>query len=80
MVKIISISVSDEHKKILDDMELSPSGLFKQRMEQLKDESQIYNQKIEQFQRAIKFLGNEINQRNLEIDKLNDEIKELKKQ
>lgn len=70
MVKIISISVSDEHKKILDDMELSPSGLFKQRMEQLKQESEIYNQKLEQLQAAIGAYGKLVNEKNTEIETL----------
>lgn len=75
MVKIISISVSDEHKKILDDMELSPSGLFKQRMEQLKQESSIYNQKIEQMQQAIGNLGKEVNNRQELIEKYEEILK-----
>jgi len=50
MVHRICISVSDEHMKLIDDMQLSPSGLFKQRMEDLKEESYNFNRKIDLLQ------------------------------
>jgi len=69
MTKIISISVSDEHKKLLDDMELSPSGLFKQRMEQIKEDSFNYNNKMNLLQRAREAMEKEMQNINSELDK-----------
>lgn len=58
MVKVISISLSDADKKLLDDMELSPSGLFKQKMQDVRENS--YN-----FETRIKILeGNILNLQN----------------
>lgn len=53
MVKQLCISVSDEHKLLIDDMGFSPSGLFKQRMEQVKQESENYNAKIDILKASI---------------------------
>lgn len=46
MTKIISISITDDDKALIDDMELSPSGLFKQKMQEIRDNSFNYATKL----------------------------------
>jgi hypothetical protein len=52
MTKIISISVSDADKVLIDDMELSPSGLFKQKMQEIRDNSFNYATKLNKLMEA----------------------------
>ena len=46
MTKIISISLTDADKALIDDMELSPSGLFKQKIQEVRDSSINYATKL----------------------------------
>jgi len=56
MTKIISISVSDYDKLLIDTMELSPSGLFKQKCQEIRDNSRNYESKLQGLIRANKEL------------------------
>lgn len=53
MVKIISISLTETEKKFLDDMELSPTGLFKQKLKEVMENSYNYQNKLEVREAAI---------------------------
>lgn len=52
MTKIISISMTDADWLLINDMELSPSGLFKQKMQEIRDNSINYSTKLEKLIKA----------------------------
>ena len=49
---VISISVSEADKMLIDDMELSPSGLFKQKIQEIRDNSFNYSTKLNKLIQA----------------------------
>lgn len=69
MTKIISISVSDADKEFLELMELSPSGLFKQKVAEVREISFNYNEKLKVRENAIMRLNEEISKLNAIIEK-----------
>ena len=56
MTRIISISMTDADKLLIDDMELSPSGLFKQKIQEVRDNSFNYANKMGNLQKVVKEL------------------------
>lgn len=50
MAKIISISITEEEKQYLDDMELSPTALFKQKLLELMTSSRAQAKRIRQLE------------------------------
>lgn len=53
MTKIISISLADGDKEFLELMELSPSGLMKQKIDDVKKNSINYQNKIAIYEQTI---------------------------
>lgn len=52
MVKRLCISVSDEDAEFLEVMHFSPSGLIKQRIEEIKRDSANYQDKVKALEGA----------------------------
>lgn len=69
MTKRLCISVSDDDASFLEIMQLSPSGLLKQRIMQIKEDSTNYKNMIAEREKAIKFLGDEVRRLNEIIEK-----------
>jgi len=66
MVKRLCISVTDEDAEFLDLMQLSPSGICKQRIEEIKRDSRNYQDKLKMLEGARDALQKKI----AEYDKL----------
>lgn len=66
MVKRLCISVTDEDAEFLDLMQLSPSGICKQRIEQIKQDSSNYQNKL----KALEGARDALQKRVLELDEL----------
>jgi len=66
MVKRLCISVSDEDADFLDLMQLSPSGICKQRIEEIKRDSKNYQDKLKALEGAREVMARKI----AEYDKL----------
>jgi len=60
MANIISISLSDEDLALLKDYELSPSGLFKQKMKEIRDNALNYGKDKQELQTKITKQANRI--------------------
>lgn len=52
MVKRLCISISDEDFAFIDIMQLSPSGIFKQRLDQIRKDSANYQDKLKALEGA----------------------------
>jgi len=66
MVKRLCISVTDEDAEFLDVMQLSPSGICKQRIEEIKRDSRNYHDKLKILEGARDAMAKKI----AEYDKL----------
>ncbi len=53
MVRILSVSVSEEDKVMLDDMELSPSGLLKQKLGEVRQNSLNFKNRVLDLEQNI---------------------------
>lgn len=60
MTRRLCISVTDEEAEFLESMQLSPSGLLKQRILEIKRDSTNYKNMIAERERAISVLQNKI--------------------
>ncbi len=54
MTKIRSISVSDEEDAFIELLNLSPSGIFKQRLAEIKQNSDNFAKQVLEFEQKIK--------------------------
>ena len=70
MTKRLCISVSDDDAFFLDSMHLSPSGLLKQRILQIKEDSTNYKNMLNERENAIVKLNEHIQKLNTEIENL----------
>lgn len=57
MTKILSISVTDEEKQWLDDMELSPTALIKQKISEMMTSSRAQSKRIRQLEDHVVKIG-----------------------
>jgi len=81
MAKIISISLSEEDKKLLDVMQLSPSGLMKQKLFEVRENASNYQKLISEKDQAIERLL-KLNRKLLEFvesKNLSDEFIQMEK-
>lgn len=62
MVVRLCISISELDKDFLDVMQLSPSGLLKQRIEQIRKDSSNYQNMLEIREKAIINLQSKVNE------------------
>jgi len=60
MVKRLCISVSDEDAEFLEIMQLSPSGICKQRIEEIKRDSANYQNKLKALEGAREVMAKKI--------------------
>lgn len=62
MVKIISISLSDEEKAYLDDMEISPTALMKQKILELMTSSIAQRKRVKELETTVTKLAERLEQ------------------
>lgn len=78
MTKIISISITEEEKAFLELMDLSPTGLFKQRIEQVKRDSSNYQKKLLELEEIIRNQNKTINEQDLLIEEYSKKLADFK--
>lgn len=69
MTKIRSISLTDEEDAFLELLNLSPTGLLKQRIAQVKEDSDNFKQKVLEYEAKIKKYQDLLYEANQKLEK-----------